>query len=209
MAEPGAEAPARVKRRLRNYLLDKGLQLRYVAFVTLLSAVITCTLTYFVWDQSNSATVIVADSINAAEPDFLDDEHKAHAIANLKGGDRLYLFIIAMAGLGLIGVLSAYLIVMTHKVAGPLYKIAGMLDQLKEQKLPRITYIRKGDQFQAFFHKFKRMTDSLNDRAMAEARLYDECLRACEKGAGGSSAEMSHALDELRSLRQRKESFVG
>ena len=202
-------SPARVKRRLRNYLLDKSLQLRYVVFVSVLSAVITGALAYLVWEQANSATQLVTESINAAGDDFLDKEHKAYLIGSLGQRDRSYLFILAMAGLGLIGVLSLYLIVMTHKVAGPLYKIATMFDQLKAQKLPHIAYIRKGDQFQPLFLKFKRMTDSLGDRAKAEAELYEECALACEKTAGASSPDLSHALDELRNLRKRKESFVG
>ena len=54
-------------RKLSNYLLDKKLQLRYVLFVTALSAVICGTLGYLIWQQADVATSIIRDQL-AADP---------------------------------------------------------------------------------------------------------------------------------------------
>ena len=44
------------QRRLSNYLLNKRLQLRYVGFVTILSAILSGTLGYLIWQQENQAS---------------------------------------------------------------------------------------------------------------------------------------------------------
>ena len=61
---------------------------------------------------------------------------------------------------------------MTHKVAGPLYKIGTYLDEITEHRLPQIHAIRKGDEFHSFFHKFKNMTDALEERARRDVSVF-------------------------------------
>ena len=52
------------KRKLSNYLLDKKLQLRYVIFVTALSAVICGTLGYLIWQQADVATDTIREQLS-------------------------------------------------------------------------------------------------------------------------------------------------
>ena len=52
-------------RKLRNYLLDKSLQLRYVAFVTLMSAVISGALGFLIWRQEADASQYVLKAFDS------------------------------------------------------------------------------------------------------------------------------------------------
>ena len=65
---PKATAQGRkpYKRKFSNYLLNKELQLRYVVFVTLLSAIISGSLGYLIWRQENIATKTVDNDIGTA-----------------------------------------------------------------------------------------------------------------------------------------------
>jgi hypothetical protein len=62
------------KRHLRNYILDKELQLSYVVFVALLSAMIAGTLGYLLYTQENYASSKIIKSLDDAE--FLRDNER-------------------------------------------------------------------------------------------------------------------------------------
>ena len=201
MADVVASRPApAVKRRLRNYLVDRSLQLRYVIFVTVLSAVIMGTLTYLIYAQMHKATAMLAGALAADDPQSI--------VGDLQQNDQRLVVVMALVGLGLIVVLTVSLIVMTHKVAGPLYKIGTYLDEITEHRLPQIHAIRKGDEFHSFFNKFKNMTDALEERARRDVSVFREVLAACEKLPGSTSGELGHALAELRALKGKKEAAL-
>ena len=54
-------------RKISNYLIDKKLQLRYVVFVSALSAVICGTLGYLIWQQADVATNIIREQLAGDE----------------------------------------------------------------------------------------------------------------------------------------------
>jgi lipopolysaccharide/colanic/teichoic acid biosynthesis glycosyltransferase len=61
-------------------------------------------------------------------------------------------------------VLFLYGIVLTHKVAGPLFKITRHMDEVRDGQLKKIWGLRKGDQLIEFFNHFKEMHDELKKR---------------------------------------------
>ena len=109
-----------------------------------------------------------------------------------------------MAGFAavLIVVLSMFLIVMTHRVAGPLYKIGMYFERMRDGRLSEITDLRRGDQFQDFFEHFKYAHQALRGRTREEIALYDRFLRACE-AQPELTVELRQKLDELSSLLDR------
>src|SRR5690606_20788814 len=67
VAGDGGRRPAGARpyrRRLSNYLLNKRLQLRYVGFVTILSALLCGTLGYLIWQQENQASSQILASVD-------------------------------------------------------------------------------------------------------------------------------------------------
>jgi hypothetical protein len=93
-------------------------------------------------------------------------------------------------------VLAAYGIVLTHKVAGPLFKITGHLDKMRDGKLGVVYNLRKGDQLVDFFDHFKSAHDALRARTQEDIALIDRALSAVASGP---------VADELRAAKQRKE----
>ena len=75
-------------------------------------------------------------------------------------------------------VLAVYGIVLTHKVAGPLFKITNHLDKIRDGKLGVVYNLRKGDQLVDFFEHFKGAHDALRHRTEEDIALLDKAIGA-------------------------------
>lgn len=193
------------RRHLSNYILDKRLQLRYVAFVTILSALLSGVLGYLVWQQENSATQNIVNTLEASD---YDADLKNEVVAELSGRDSNLVLVMLGAGIGMVLVLSLYLIVMTHKVAGPLYKVSKYFDEMAEGKLSEVWPLRKGDQLKDFYDKFKDMHDTLRARHVEEVAALGSFVEACEAAGIGGPGEFGHKLDEVKSYRAKRREQV-
>lgn len=192
------------KRKLSNYLLDKRLQLRYVLFVTILSGIIAGALGYLIYHQSATAS----DSIARAMDDPLFAEVKQTAIAELHSEDRVLVYKMIGLGIGLIVILSAYLVIMTHKVAGPLYKVSMYFDRMAEGRLGKTTALRKGDMLQDFFGNFREMHEAVRTRIQSDVITMEGAANGLRTKAA-SDPELAEALDALdRHVTQRKKQLL-
>lgn len=214
MSDPTAATglpPPRTKhqRKLANYMLDKNLQLRYVLLVTILSAVIAGALGYMIYDQRRTASESIEKDLQAlTNSDASHQEFQQQVSIGLEQDDQALVYKMAAVGVGLVIILSAYLIIMTHKVAGPLHKISMYFDRMADGRIGRVTPLRRGDMLQDFFGDFKDMHDALHARATADAALMERAvteLRAVE----GDRGTLDSALDALdKHVAERKKQLV-
>jgi len=193
------------KRKLSNYLLDKRLQLRYVVLVTAVSALISGALGYLIWLQEVEAS---SDVVTAVDSAFGDDaEVKAEMHDNMVGrtstDDRNLILRMAAVGLGLMTVLMAYLVVMTHKVAGPLYKVSRYFDEMAAGRLGPVYSLRKKDMLHDFYDKFRDMHESLREQHKLDLEALGRFVAACE-AAGVAEGGLGRELDETRTLIDRR-----
>jgi hypothetical protein len=196
--------PIVYKRKLANFLIDKKLQLRYVILVTTLSAVITGVLGYLMYRQENEVTEVLAADVMAETGDA---ELAAQAKDDMESEDQGLIYRMVIVGAGLVIILSLYLTVMTHKVAGPLYKVSLYFDRMTEGKLGKVTALRKGDMLQDFYGNFREMHDALRGRQLADVAAMEKFLAAA--GGVSRSGEIGHELDDLQKhLNQRKAALV-
>ena len=194
------------KRFLRNYIIDKALQLRYIGLVTLLSAGISTLLGWLIFQQRSQASRTIIHSLETA--DFLGADQKAEIVRHLTQSDTSVLLTMVLVCAGLMLVLSAFLVVLTHKVAGPLHVIGVYFDQLAEGRLPVVHNLRHGDELQGFHKKFKDMCNSLRVRAEADITAASAFLRDCQTANVDESGALGHALEDLRKLVREKESAL-
>jgi hypothetical protein len=188
---PPVKKPPVYKRKLSNYLLDKRLQLRYVLFVTVLSAIIAGALGYLIYVQRHSASSSIESDLTAQFKSELQG-----ISAKLAAEDRMLIYKMIGVGIGLVVILSAYLTIMTHKVAGPLYKVTLYFDKMAEGRLGRVTPLRQGDMLQDFYHQFSDMHNAVRARAVADADKLAE-LGAALKGAGNEADYRGEARSQL------------
>jgi hypothetical protein len=205
----GAGKPRPVyKRRLSNYLLDKRLQLRYVLLVTILSGVISGSLGYLIYQQRHAASESIERDLAALTQD--DQSLKGfqeQVAAGMAAEDRALVYKMVGVGIGLVVILSLYLLIMTHKVAGPLYKVSGYFDKMAAGRVGQVWGLRKGDMLQDFFASFKEMHDAIRGRFQVDVANMETAAGALRAKAAGNEKLLA-ALDELdKHVAQRKQAI--
>jgi nitrogen fixation/metabolism regulation signal transduction histidine kinase len=113
------------------------------------------------------------------------------------GRQQNYMFavLISLLSLLVVGVGVAGIIV-THRVAGPIYKMKRLLGYVGDGHLMLTEKLRRGDELQHFFDTFEKMVNSLRKRQETEIALLDRAIAGLE----GSVAE--EQLTQLRALRR-------
>jgi methyl-accepting chemotaxis protein len=181
------------QRKLSNYLLDKNLQLRYILLVTLLSAMISGALGYMIYDQSRTASESIERDLQVLT---VGDTSRQEFTSILAGKDQALIYEMVALGLGLVVILSAYLVIMTHKVAGPLFKVSTYFEQMAEGRLGVVTPLRRGDMLQDFFGEFKAMHESLRARAQDDVAALEQALTALRDARGEATTAGRGKLDD-------------
>lgn len=200
------------RRRIRNYLLDSKLQLRYAFAMVLLSSLLTAGLGYIWYRQMRETSMTV--EVKALASMDVDTSEIQQLRSEMKSQDNLRL--LALVGFGVLFalVLLGYGIVLTHKIAGPLFKIGRYMQDVKEGRLGPVYDLRKGDQLQEFFEVYKVMHNALRDRQRQEVEVLARALEVTEAQLArakeaGALLDMEQPLTALRELRDRKEASLG
>ena len=202
-ANHGEHGVAPHKRKVSNFLLDKSLQLRYMVSVIAVSAIISGVLGYLIYRQEQAATAAV--KVGMANT-FGDAELQAFINGNMQSGDSNVLITMISVGLGLAVVLAAFLLIMTHKVAGPLHKVSLIFDDMARGKLTRTAGPRRWDMLQDFHAAFREMHDSTRKRVGADCEVMERAVAAlAEAGVTADDPSLTH----LRSLATRRRSSLG
>lgn len=214
---PGAPAATASphKRHVSNYLVDRRLQLRYALIITAVSLAIAATLGALIYQQEHRASAdllaglreLADDStLHGFDAETLREYQRATA-ADIEARDRRLVLEMLAIGLGLTLILSGYLVVMTHKVAGPLYKIATYLDQMAEGRWHEITPLRRGDMLQDFYAVFREMHQAVRARLKGDAETMQRFARiaAAESPSGPAARE----LEQLEQLAGQRLSSLG
>lgn len=246
MPDDTGKAPTRHKRHLKNYLLDRGYQLKYAGYLAGVAAVLSIGLGLLLWQTSQS---LVAESREAVrqggqmidlgravaresrkvtsvvqmtmEKTYGDDpellelfkkdaakqeqplqgqlaaleaqaaqlEQRSERLADQQRTMLTMLVVVLtllVLGVGLAG------IIVTHKVAGPIFKMTRQLEQLGEGRWTVPAPLRKGDELVSFFGAFRATVKRLRARREQELDRLDEAREQVDDAAA------KERLDELR-----------
>jgi hypothetical protein len=100
------------------------------------------------------------------------------------------IFTTLVAVLSLLVVLIGFAgIVVTHKVAGPIYKMKRQIKSVADGHLQVPGQLRKGDELVDFFEVFREMVVSLRKRQEQEIALLDAAIDTLEGGAVSSGGK--------------------
>jgi hypothetical protein len=202
MSNPDATSggtPLRHKRRLRNYLLDAGLQVRYTAFIIAVAIFLTAVLGYKIYEATRDTSKVIFMT-GLVEPTITNELQ-----AQFRANDRIVLFGIVGFGVLLIMSIFAAGIWITHKVAGPLFSISVICGRVRDNKLsPSLRQLRRGDELQEFYSSFREMYEALRTRVNTDVQVLGNAITVLE-AASPKSPQLQEALTELRELRRQKE----
>ncbi|HVY46159.1 MAG TPA: HAMP domain-containing protein [Minicystis sp.] len=146
-------------------------------------------------------TAFLAKRAQNLEQQARDVESQQRAVLfGLVAGLALLVLAIGVAG-----------IVVTHKVAGPIFKMKRLLRQVGEGKLVVRERLRKGDELQHFFETFERMVEDLRKRQQAEIARVDEILDKLDQAPtsqrGGKDLDVG-GVEMLRKLRAEMQEHI-
>jgi nitrogen fixation/metabolism regulation signal transduction histidine kinase len=222
------KANGKYKRSFRNYLIDSRFQLKYTSFILIAAVAISAVLGIFLWrtsgevvaesqkvvEQSKKVSDVVKMSIKD-DPVYGDNPELAKEFASasaeqdnkiqaqqdaLVRQQRTMLFTLVGALAVMVFVIGVLGIYFTHKVAGPIYKMKLLLNQVADGRLNVNAKLRKGDELQDFFDVFAGMVDNLRARKVAEVAQLDGAL-AEAKVAGVADAALvafARVRDDLK-----------
>ena len=186
------------KRRLRNYLLDVGLQLRYTVVIIAVAVFLTAVLGSRIYVASQETTRIV--TLTAA----VDPGTAQELRQQFQSNDRIVMWGIVGFGLVLVLTVTAVGIWMTHKIAGPLHNIGSVFARIRDNKLPEdLRHLRKGDELQAFHAGLREMYEAVRARTLRDRDALNKAVTVIEATAT-RPPELESVLEDLRKLRDEK-----
>jgi len=119
------------------------------------------------------------------------------------GRDRI-LWVLIGTGLLLVLGLAVYGIKMTHKVAGPLFKVSLYLKKMRDGRFDKVYNLRKGDQLLDFYEHFRHAHAGVVKMQQADIERVQAVIAAAEAAGAGDEP----AVGELRDLLARKEKSI-
>jgi hypothetical protein len=183
---------------MRNYLLDVGLQVRYTMTIVVVAVTVTAGLGYKMYQATRDISKVIELSGMA------DPVVGAELRGQFAESDKWVLWGIVGFGVVLVFSVSAVGILITHKVAGPLFRIAGFFSRVRESRMGAIPPpLRKGDELQEFYGSFREMHQALRDGIESDAHELGRALSALGEAGGGAGVEQARTL--LRDLQSRKQ----
>lgn len=225
-AQTTAAHTGRYKRSIRNYLIDSRFQLKYTAMIVFVTLAISGALGALLWRTSRAVIAESEQLVNESrkvsevsmmniknmgyddpslladfqkEADEYDKKLNAKQQSVVKQQNQM-LYSIG-GGLALMIVLIGLLaIYFTHKVAGPIFKMKRLLNQVGEGKLVFDARLRKGDELQEFFEAFSKMVERLRERQQREVDELDKAIKlAASAGVSSESiARVEAVRDEMK-----------
>jgi len=196
------------KRSWKNLILDTEYQLVFTTAMVMSALVFMAGLGYEVLDMASTSTRTAIADVQG-QP-LLDPAVADTTIAHLEARRKLLEGILIGVGVALTAGLFIYGIKMTHRVAGPLYKVSLYCDQVTLGRFEATRSLRKGDQLVSFYDHFRQAHDVLKKKLAADVACLRSVIAAAdEMELGSRSPDLATRLDDLRTLLARKEAGLG
>lgn len=128
----------------------------------------------------------------------------AAKVKRLEHGRMRILFTLIGAGILLVVGLAIYGIKMTHKVAGPLFKVQLYLAKMRDGRFDKVYNLRKGDQLVEFYDHFKQAHAGVVALEKGDIERLKKTVLAAEAAGAGEHP----SVVELRAMLARKEKSV-
>ena len=191
MAEPTGSAAAYQR---RVYLVDRAFQIKYSLLLVAAGLAVALAFGLWIWQAH-----LQVSELAAVDP----------AIRPLiEASDRNLLVIFVgiaalMAGaLGLVGIL------ITHRVAGPIFVMGHYMSVLAAGRYPRMRTLRRRDELKGFFQNFIEAVATLKQREARHAAVLEEAVERM-RAAAAEAPGLAPAIEALESAaRERRQALA-
>lgn len=152
-------------------------------------------------DESSLTKAIPPEFPAVVVANWICQTNNGAAMAALDRGRTFIVWELIAAGVVLIIGLAIYGLVMTHRVAGPLYKLSLYFAKMRDGRYEQIQNLRKRDQLVAFYDHFRSAHAGVIKMERDDVAQIQAMLAAAE----ASGVTDHEAIVELRAVLQRKE----
>jgi len=160
MADLAQQSPSVAPRR--NFLLDRGFQLKYALFMAGAGLAVALVFGFWLHQAHAQATSLLSPD---AETRSLIERSDTLLLGAFAG-----IALLRAAALGLLGV------VITHRVAGPVFVMGHYLSVLAQGRFPRMRTLRRSDELKAFFRVFIEAVETMKRRESAHVAMLEDAL---------------------------------
>lgn len=126
-------------------------------------------------------------------------------LADVRAGHRHVIWALVGSGVVLMLCLAALGIKLTHKVAGPLFKVTQYFRQMQAGRFTVAYPLRRGDQLVQFYEHFRAAHEALRAREIALAKALRVAANAFSTQA---PAELHNEIAALEALAKAKEAAI-
>ncbi|HSD20786.1 MAG TPA: hypothetical protein VLC54_12150 [Anaeromyxobacter sp.] len=192
-ASAAADAPAPAHHR-RQVLVDRGFQLKYALLMAGAGLVVAVVFGLWLHQAHAQATALLA-------PD-------PQTRALVARSDRVLLGAFAAIALLLAGALGLLGIVVTHRVAGPVFVMGHYLRVLSQGRFPRMRTLRRSDELKPFFRTFIDAVETMKLREARHAAVLEDALERM-RAVSARSPELVPAIEALTlAARERRSALA-
>ncbi len=168
------------KYRRRKYLINRSVQPRYMCMVALFICIISLITG---WTVYSNTWYMITERIQG-EPEL------AHILADLNQMLFTRIALVILAGVCVAVVITMFI---SHRVAGPIFRINKTLEELGEGTLPRKIKLRQRDEF-------KELSSAVNS-VIEKAEEINRANRAAAESLKKFSGQAPGLEDELQKLK--------
>ncbi len=188
------DGPAARPYSRRNFLVDRAFQLKYTAIMVVVGAAITVLFGAMMYQAHVDATQMMG----------LPDKFQQVVISRY---DNRLLYIVAAIAVVMSCALAVFGVLVTHRVAGPVYIIGRYLQTLGDGQFPAMRPLRQGDELKDFFRLFQETVDQIRSRESSDVATLDSALAQLEGYCArtpDAAGALGATLVGLKGLRDRK-----
>lgn len=172
----------------RTYVIDRGFQLKYTLLL-----VGTGTFVSLLFGGMMYVTHVTATR-ELAVPEMVRME--------LARSESTLLVLMAAVSVLMASALGLFGILITHRVAGPLYVMTHYISVLARGRYPIMRPLRRSDELKDFFQGFQDALESLRGREAEEAQRLEEAVELLRGLASGP--EQLAAVERIHQMAVRK-----
>ena len=189
------------QRKLKNYLIDSKFQMRWVTRIIFIITVIVGVMGYFLYRTvADSADQMLAQKLGDLE---LTEASINAFVAQTQADKLMTVYKLAAWLFALAVFVSGAIIVLTHKVAGPVYKMRKIFRSIDDDNLSLTGKLRKGDELREAFDDFDDMLRRLREQRRADLAVLEGVRDSCK-----DSDTLSKARSDLDALIKKFEESV-
>lgn len=166
------------KRSMRNYLINRRFQLKWIGAILVLTALVFGTLGYYIyWFEKNASEQLMAsmsESTAIGPIEGYDSEDMAIMDTLLTESDSNVLWVLLGAGSTLVLLLAGIGIVLTHKIAGPIYALGRSMESVAGGNWRSVRGVREGDEFQELAAQWCDLVGGLREKELREVEALEQ-----------------------------------